>query len=405
MGKENQIGFCEGGRTEFNHFVIQYLVERTLKNKEQMFMIALDFKKAFDSIDRRKLIEALKEYMINPHVINLIAKIYSNDSTVVTLGDLEEEMEINSGIKQGFTASTTLFKIITYKIMNSIEEKGDEYEIDGQKISTLFFADDSLAMAKNIASAQKNLKIIIEARKYYGLEINKEKSSILVYNNQENITEIEGIKVVEKFKYLGLSVDNTRDIFKSQKQDMIDKVNRASNRTYSVIKRSCNKMLVGKTYWKGVILPSALHGISLMDPTKKEINKLQTAENKTYRTILGGRRGTAIAAIRGETGASLMSSRFMKAKIMLARSIWRGKNKLVKEVLQRMRGDRGNKWNKKLNNYLEQLGISFEQMVEMSPGQIKRKINNYDSEKWYEDMQTKRSLSIYRKHKKEIKDE
>ena len=368
-------------------------------------MITLDFEKAFDSIDRRKLIEALKEYMINPHIINLIAKIYSNDSTVVTLGDLEEEMEINSGIKQGCTASTTLFKIITYKIMSSIEEKGDEYEIDGQKISTLFFADDSLAMAKNVASAQKNLKIIIEASKYYGLEINKEKSSILVYNNQENITEIEGIKVVEKFKYLGLTVDNTRDIFKSQKQDMIDKVNRASNRTYSVIKRSCNKMLVGKTYWKGVILPSALHGISLMDPTKKEINKLQTAENKTYRTILGGRRGTAIAAIRGETGASLMSSRFMKAKIMLARSIWRGKNKLVKEVLQKMRGDRGNKWNKKLNSYLEQLGISFEQMVEMSPGQIKRKINKYDSGKWYEDMQTKRSLSIYRKFKKEIKDE
>ena len=44
-------------------------------------------------------------------------------------------------------------------------------------------------------------------------------------------------------------------------------------------------------------------------------------------------------------------------------------------------------------------------MVEMSPGQIKRKINNYDSGKWYEDMQTKRSLSIYRKYKKEIKDE
>ena len=343
--------------------------------------------------------------MINPHIINLIAKIYSNDSTMVTLGELEEEMEVNSGIKQGCTASTTLFKIITYKIMSSIEEKGDEYEVDNQKISTLFFADDSLAMAKNLESAKKNLKIITEASKYYGLEINKDKSSILVYNNQENITEIEGIKVVDKFKYLGLTVDNKKDIFKTQKQDMLDKLNRAASRTYSVIKRSCNKMLVGKTYWKGVILPSALHGIGLIDPTKKEISKLQTAENKTYRTILGARRGTATAAIRGETGASLMSSRFMKAKIMLARSIWRGKNKLVKEVLKKMRRDRGNKWNKKLNHYLELLGINFEQMVEMSVGQIKRKINNYDSGLWYEDMQTKRSLSIYRKYKKEIKDE
>ena len=74
---------------------------------------------------------------------------------MVTLGELEEEMEVNSGIKQGCTASTTLFKIITYKIMSSIEEKGDEYEVDNQKISTLFFADDSLAMAKNLESAKK----------------------------------------------------------------------------------------------------------------------------------------------------------------------------------------------------------------------------------------------------------
>ena len=90
---------------------------------------------------------------------------------------------------------------------------------------------------------------------------------------------------------------------------------------------------------------------------------------------------------------------------MLARSIWKGKNEVVKEVLRKMRTDRGNKWNKKLNQYLEEIGIEFEQMVEMSVGQIKRKIKNYDSGLWYEDMQRKRSLSIYKKFKKEIKDE
>ena len=35
MGKENQIGFCEGGRTEYNHFIIQYLVERALKKRRR----------------------------------------------------------------------------------------------------------------------------------------------------------------------------------------------------------------------------------------------------------------------------------------------------------------------------------------------------------------------------------
>ena len=403
--KGNQIGFTDGGRTEYNHFVLQYLVERAYKKDEQLIVIALDFKKAFDSINRRKMIEAMKDYMIEPNIINLIAKIYSNDSTTITIGDIEEEMDINSGIKQGCTASTTLFKIVTFKIMNSIELKGIEYEIEGQKITTLFFADDSLAMARTLEAAKKNLRIIEEESRKYGLELNKEKSSILVYNNKENIEEIDGIKVVNKIEYLGLKIDNERDIFKSQKMDLMDRAGKAASRTYSVIKRSCNKMLIGKTYWKGKIVPSVLNGIGLMNMSGEETNRLQSIENRVYGTILGARKGTPIAAIRGEVGASLVSTRNMRARIMLAHSIWNGKNEMVKEVLKRMRNDKSNPWNRRLNLYLKKLEISFEQMVAMKKRQIVRKILKYDSIRWYDDMITKTSLGIYSRKKREIKDE
>ena len=60
-------------------------------------------------------------------------------------------------------------------IMKSVEEKGAKYEIDGQNLSTLFFADDSLAMARTIEAAKKNLEIITEESRKFGLEINKGK--------------------------------------------------------------------------------------------------------------------------------------------------------------------------------------------------------------------------------------
>ena len=41
-------------------------------------------------------------------------------------------------------------------------------------------------------------------------------------------------------------VDDKKNIFQSQKEDLTDKADKGSNRTYSVIKRSCNKMLVRK---------------------------------------------------------------------------------------------------------------------------------------------------------------
>ena len=53
----------------------------------------------------------------------------------------------------------------------------------------------------------------------------------------------------------------------------------------------------------------------------------------------------------------------------------------------------------------KKIGISFEQMVGMKKGQLIRKILKYDSIKWYDDMLRKTSLGIYRRKKREIKDE
>ena len=131
-------------------------------------------------------------------MIDLIAKIYSNDRTTLTLGDLEEEMEITSGIKQGCTVSTTLFKLVTYMIMSKLEEKGIPYEIDNIKLSSIFFADDSIAIAKTMEDAIKNLEIVTEISKIFGLHINKDKSNAIIYNTSEGFEDVEGIKVVHK---------------------------------------------------------------------------------------------------------------------------------------------------------------------------------------------------------------
>ena len=109
-----------------------------------LIVVAIDFIKAFDSIDRKKMIEVLIKYKIHPYIIDTIAKVYSIDKTIVKMGDREEEMKVTTGIKQGCTASTELFKIITFEIMRKLEEEGDTPEIDGIKINSLFFADDSI---------------------------------------------------------------------------------------------------------------------------------------------------------------------------------------------------------------------------------------------------------------------
>ena len=44
----------------------------------------------------------------------------------------------------------------------------------------------------------------------------------------------------------------------------------------AVIAKSCNKLMIGKTYWKSAALPAILHGTEVTYLNKKHINKLQT---------------------------------------------------------------------------------------------------------------------------------
>ena len=77
-------------------------------------------------------------YKIHPNIIDIVAKIYQDDFTNIVVGDHEERIEITSGIRQGCTGSTTLFKLITYEIIKELERNGEALEIENTKINSLF---------------------------------------------------------------------------------------------------------------------------------------------------------------------------------------------------------------------------------------------------------------------------
>ena len=75
-----------------------------------LVMVALDFKKAFDSVERKGMVETMMKYKMDPKVIDIIAKVNTGDRTIVKMGERIEEIEVGSGIRQGCTASTVIFK-------------------------------------------------------------------------------------------------------------------------------------------------------------------------------------------------------------------------------------------------------------------------------------------------------
>ena len=270
-------------------------------------------------------------------------------------------------------------------------------------------------------------------------------------NEDEEIKEIEGIEVVRSMKYLGVEINDTDDIFKIQKIKMQEKAETIAKNTYSVIEKCCNKVLIGKTFWKGVALPSILMGNQVTNLNKTQIKELQTIENGVYRKILGGVPGTVLETVRGDIGASLMESRIMENKILFLKSIQEGENELMKTIIKKMREDedtakrvnkeklrkreererkrkeknsregkkeneekrgkgkirkvKGNRWMETIDKYLEILNMNYEDIENKDIKEIKSIVKKYDDNKWKENLRDKSSAKIYYSRKKVIKQE
>ena len=403
---EVQAGFTRHRRIADNLFILDYCVATSFKNRKEMYLISVDFAKAFDSIKRSTLIFALKKYKIHPQIIDVIAQIYSNDQTHIYFNNMFQcDIDVTSGIRQGCTGSSNLFLLITYIIIEKLYENLDGLKTNICKIVALFFADDGMIIMQSLKETIDSIKILTDIAQDCGLSINKAKSNILIYNSKEQPDHIEGIPVTNKMNYLGVTVQNKKDCFKLHKEECLNKARHRSNLMPAVIAKSCNKILIGKTYWKNAALPSIMHGTEIVCFTKKQISDLQTEENKAFRYTVNARKCTAISALRGEMGASLQKNRDMKTKILFLRHILTDNN-LMKEILiHQLEAKKPTKWIKQIKEYLEELQININTIQTSTIQDIKSTIKIYDSNLWHTDMQEKSTLTIYRKYKHSIKDE
>ena len=165
-------------------------------------------------------------------------------------GNKITNMKVTSGIRQGCTGSTTLFKLVTFIIIKEIKNYNHGFRNRKYFITALFFADDGLLMAETKTEAEQMITKLNNIASECGLEVNKLKSHVLVFNRRENFDEIKNIKTVESLKYLGVIINNQKDCFTVHKENLINKAQKLANLMPAVTRRSSNRLLIGKTFWK-----------------------------------------------------------------------------------------------------------------------------------------------------------
>merc|ERR1712121_458619 len=313
---ENQFGFTEGGRVEHCMFTLDYIVNMTFEKRgrygKSLYFAFIDFKKAYDSFDRRKLIEVLIGYKINPKIIDLIVQMYKDDYTILKLGNMEEKMEITGGIRQRCCISTLLFKLVTFKVIEKLR-KETKYKIGKYEDNSLWLADDATLIAESLPVLEQLLNCLSVAGREYGLEINKVKTKILKIRGEEGDYRIKDYEMVEEATYLGITIGgkNGRKIFQIENDNVLDRAKKKVNMVMGEVRKSADTAIVGKAIWKQMAVPSILFGRAVVPTSKTLALNLQRRENMVWRYILGIGGYSAVASLRGEVGSSMMKTRVM----------------------------------------------------------------------------------------------
>ena len=234
----------------------------------------------------------------------------------------------------------------------------------------------------------------------------KSDDDIYVKVREDGRISLNGIDIVHNIKYLGVLIDDKRNCFESQKKRTFENTTKYKQQIYSVLGNCYNRLLIGKTFWKGLILPNLLYASDVIVYTKNQIKSLQILDNFIYKQILQVPSYTATCFLRGEVGASSSIARDIKSKVLFFKHAFKQKrNPILKIIIEKELNKPKMKWSKQIVGYFNTLGLSKETIVETSDSEIEKIIKIYDTDKWRAEMEAKSTLKYYREGKIMITEE
>merc|ERR1711913_141445 len=222
-----------------------------------------------------------------------------------------------------------------------------KYKIGKFNDNSLWLADDATLISDSMDTLMELLNCLSTAAGKYGLEINKNKTKIMKVRGPDDYIQIGDYEMVSETKYLGITVGGRgRNIFEKENREFLINAEKRVNSLFAQVKKSADKVLVGKAIWKLMAMPAILFGRAIVPTCASRIEGLQRLENRVWRYLMDIGGYSIIDALRGEMGASLVKSRVMETMLLYVIDTMNSKFDNIKEmILDTISNERGHWYN------------------------------------------------------------
>ena len=103
-----------------------------------------------------------------------------------------------------------------------------------------------------------------------------------------------------------------------------------------------------------------------------------------------------------EIGASMVKSRIMETMISYIIDVMKSSFINIKEMMIDMINKKRGKWYNTVNEYRNELGITWDDVLNMDKKNLKKVIRTFDTDKWKEGLEMKVCMRIYNLEKEKI---
>ena len=345
----NQVGFMKGSCTSDHIFLLQTIIEKIVKKgKKRLYAAFIDFKKAYDKVNRKSLLETLKKLGINGIFLRNIESMYKHISYSIKLknGHLDP-ISSNLGLKQGCPLSPMLFNLYIDDIKYIFADQCDPIPLSDTYINHFLYADDLVLLSQSRTGLQKCLDQVHKFSLGKHLTISIEKSKTLVFNYTGRLIKQSftvggtSLEPVQSFCYLGFEVKASGTV-KHAIKTLYDKANKAMKPLFNAIARFNIPVKTAIRLFHTYISPIALYNAeNFLQLTEKQLEtvteetlmndncEINIIHKKFLKYLLGVCKSTPNLSVMGDTGEIPLL--FKGFRLMM--NYWHRIHKLPNETL------------------------------------------------------------------------
>ena len=208
-----QFGFRRKVGTADAIFAVRRHIDLALAQRGgKTALLALDWKKAFDSINVGALIVALRRFGLPPKVLKMIEHIYSERFFTVSEGGISSTCRAQrSGISQGCPLSPFLFVMLMTVVMHDAVcsmSSAAQAAFTSGSLDVVLYADDTLLIGVCEERVQEFLDSVAVVGKRFGMDLHHSKFQLLSVNGAYELRTPTGVAIPTKdsMTYLGATV-------------------------------------------------------------------------------------------------------------------------------------------------------------------------------------------------------